>query len=103
MIHQFCKSSMFSLRLDLPSPLSRLVFDSAHKCKVWQERLLESLRRSRQTLKSMFAFVHRAYSRDQRMERSQQGEEVEPDPVTALLSLKGEGRLRLIPAFMSQV
>ena len=37
------------------------------------------------------------------MERSQQGEEVEPDPATALLSLKGEGRLRLIPAFMSQV
>lgn len=67
------------------------MFDSAHKSKVWQERLVESLRRSRQTLKSTFAFVHRAYSRDQRMERSQLGEEVEPDPATALLSLKGEG------------
>lgn len=37
------------------------------------------------------------------MERSQQGEEMEPDPATALLSLKGEGRLGLVPVFMSSV
>jgi len=66
----------------------RLVFSSAHKCKMWQERLLESLRRSVRTLKSTFAFVHRAYSRDQKMEGSQQ---CGPDPGTALHSLKGEG------------
>lgn len=72
----------------LPSPPSRLVFSSAHKCKMWQERLLESLRRSVRTLKSTFAFVHRAYSRDQKMEGSQQ---CGPDPGTALHSLKGEG------------
>ena len=71
----------------LPPP-SRLVFNSAHKCKIWKERLLESLRCSVRTLKSTFAFVHRAYSRDQKMEGSQQSG---PNPPTALHSLKGKG------------
>jgi len=94
LVHLYGSYFHYSQQLDqlilspLPSPPSRLVFSSAHKCKMWQERLLESLRRSVRTLKSTFAFVHRAYSRDQKMEGSQQ---CGPDPGTALHSLKGEG------------
>ena len=57
-------------------PQSRFTFDSAQKCHMWQERLAESVRQVRGT-EEAFAYVHRAYYKDQKAERLEPSAEKE--------------------------
>ena len=79
----------------------RLSFSLPFKCKLWQERVLESLKRLCREPKSEFAFVHRAYNKDKRMAREDllrlgvaeaKGVVVweEQDGADTLISLKGK-------------
>ena len=47
----------------------RLSFSAPHKCKLWQERIAECLRRLIKDPKAAFAFIHRAYNKDEKMAR----------------------------------
>lgn len=52
------------------------MFDSASKCKLWQERLGESVRQvACGGVRGAFAFVYRAYQKDERRGKEGEGEE----------------------------
>ena len=82
------------------------MFSSQFKCKLWQERILESFRRLNKDPKTAFAFVHRAYNKDRKMAKQdllrlgveeaggvvewvEGEEEVDTEGTNHLLSLKG--------------
>ena len=50
----------------------RLSFSSPLRCKLWQERITECLRRIIKEPKAAFAFIHRAYNKDEKMARQDQ-------------------------------
>ena len=52
--------------------IHRLWFSSPLKCKIWQERITECLRRIIKEPKAAFAFIHRAYNKDEKMARLDQ-------------------------------
>ena len=80
-----------------------MTFSSPFKCKLWQERVAESVRRLSREPKSAFAFIHRAYNKDRKMVKddllrlgveeaggvTQWAEEEAQDGANTLLSLKG--------------
>ena len=91
----------------------RLSFNSPLRCKLWQERIAECVRRLIKEPKAAFAFIHRAYNKDEKMARQDllrqcverdvgvvewdgSGEELQGEGElvsggnTSLLSLKGE-------------
>ena len=88
---------------------SRLFFSSQFKCKLWQDRISDCLRRLSKEPKTTFAFVHRAYNKDKKMAKQdllrlgleeaggvvqwaeEEGlkEEVDDGETDTLLSLKG--------------
>ncbi len=49
--------------------LHRLHFSNASKCRLWLDRLLDCKRRAHKDIKSLFAFIYRAYRKDEKLSR----------------------------------
>ena len=81
----------------------RLLFSSVLKCRSWFDRLLECKRSAHKDIKNVFAFIYRAYRKDQKLSRpwgesgdngvanvTEPAESREAGGVDGLLSLQSE-------------
>ncbi len=49
--------------------MHRLLFSCVSKCRLWFDRLLDCKRKAHKDIKSLFAFIYRAYRKDEKLSK----------------------------------